>query len=257
MSVSIKLIRRVTLSIAMVFIIVQPAQASPPDCTCQNLTSLQQDYQNAVYLAEFFAQLSAHMEIYEEEFLERKETDPYFDKEFYSTTGAEKARYIEQQMRIPNTVEGYTGPDDVAMKYGTCEQIDIELDQMEAGSPCKAIADAALNHEAMHRRICNEMTKAKQNYWDRRQGEFAAEEAKAYEQQAGELKDELRRVLDEATITYEADWTFDLNIGGMAQYAYTYTGESEDIGNATGGDLWTMSGKGTSTVTWIKRPSTR
>lgn len=252
MSISITLIHRAALSIAMAFIIVQSAQASPPDCTCKNLKSLQQDYQNAVYLAEFFAQLQAHMEIYEEEFLERKKTDPYFDKEFFSTTGAEKAQYIENKMHIPNAVEGYTGPDDVGMEHGTCEQNPIDLDRMEAGSPCKAIADAALNHEAMHRRICNEMTKTNQDYWGRRQSEYAAEEVKAYKQQAGELKDELRRVLDEATITYEADWTFDLNIGGVAQYAYTYSGESEDIGNATAGDTWTMSGKGTSTVAWIK-----
>ena len=233
MSVSFKLIRRVTLRIAMVFIIVQPAQASPPDCTCQNLTSLQQDYQNAVYLAEFFAQLSAHMEIYEDKFLERKETDPYFDKEFYSTSGAEKARYIDQKMRIPNTVDGYTGPDDVAMRHDKCTQYEEELAGIEAGSPCKGIADAALNHEAMHRKICEEMTI--EAYWNRPQSELMAEEVQGYKQQARELKDELGHVLDEATIIYDGDWTFDLNIGGMAQYVYSYTGESEDIGNATGG----------------------
>lgn len=250
MSIAVKLVRRALLSIALAFGVAQPAQARPPDCTCKNLESLQQDYQNSVYLSEFFMQLSAHMEIFEDEFLERKKTDPYFDKEFHSTSGAEKARYIDQEMRIPNRIKDYKGPEEVSMIPGKCYQEPYYLAQMEAGSPCKGMADAALKHEARHRAICTGMTK--EVYWNRRQSEFMAEEAAAYAQQARDLKDELRRVLDEATITYQADWTFDLNIGGMAQYAYTYTGESEDIGNATTGDTWTMSGKGTSAITWIK-----
>jgi hypothetical protein len=252
MSVSDAHLRRALLGIALALAAAQPVWASPPECTCRNLESLQQDYQNAVYLAGFFADLSAHMKAFEDNLLEAKKDPNNIDytTDFWLTTGAEKNRYIAQNVRLPFKLEGYEGPPDVAMIHGTCRQHDKELAEMEDKSPCKGIADAALNHEARHREICLGM--GKDAYWDRRQSEYTAEEAAAYEQQAVDLKDELRRVLDAATITYDADWTFDLSVGGMAQYVYAYSGESEDIGGATAGDTWTMTGKGTSKITWVK-----
>lgn len=75
----------------------------------------------------------------------------------------------------------------------------------------------------------------------------------AYEQQARQIKDELRRVLDEAaTITYRADYKIGISAGGVANFSYSYTARSEDIGGASGGDPWSMNGNGKSTVKWLK-----
>jgi hypothetical protein len=138
------------------------------------------------------------------------------------------------------------------MIEGTCNQKPRDLAKLEAGSPCKAIADAALNHEAFHSANCTNMEGGAKAYWNRLWSEVAHEEAEGYKRQAAELKDELRRVLDVSEVTYSGDWTLGINIGGMAQYGYRYTAQSEDIGGASGGDKWTMTGKGTGTVNWIR-----
>lgn len=252
MPVSIKLIHRAALSIAMAFGIAQPALASPAECTCLELASLQQDYRNVETLELYFESLADHLKAFELRKAKDIPDDPsgrYLLRDL--SLGEEqvyRSKYPPGDLLEP--VEGYFGPADVKMDSGTCEQPPDDLEKMDARSPCRAIADAALNHEAFHRAECTRM--GPDVYWRLMPSEYALEEVVAYSRQAKELRDELRRVLDESTITYKADWTFDLNIGGMAQYAYAYTGESDDIGNATAGDIWTMSGKGTSKVAWIK-----
>ena len=225
-----------------------PGQASPPECNCNNLTSLQQDYMNAGKLESYFQVLAEHMQKYEADSLkdwgnpDKVKSDSVAEYDSYR-----KGNPPGQQI---TPVNGYTGPKVVSMKSGTCNQEQNDLNAMESGSPCKAIADAALNHEAFHRAKCDQI--GEKAYWDRLRSKFALEEVEAYKAQAAALKDELRRVLDASEVTYQGDWTLGINVGGMAQYGYHYTALTEDIGGASGGDRWTMTGKGSSTVTWTK-----
>jgi len=248
MSVSHKLVRCTVLSIAAVFATVQPALASPPECTCQDLASIQQDYRNAKTLQLYFELLADHLKDFEQ----RKAKDAPDDLLLrdLSLGEAQDYRAAYPLGNLLEPVEGYTGPGDIMMEPGTCNQDPDDLGDMDEGSPCRAIADAALNHEAFHRAECNRM--GPDTYWKLMPSDIALEEVEAYRRQAQELKDELRRVLDVAEVTYTADWQLEINVQGMAEYGYSYSARTEDIGNATGGDTWTMTGEGESTVRWTK-----
>jgi hypothetical protein len=231
--------------------LVAPVMASPPECNCKNITSLQQDYSNAKALEAYFRKLETHMKEVEADLdvLTKGDTAKKIEKS--------EREYSDYQRTFPpgqvmTPVDGYTGPGAIEMIDGKCEHDDKDLKALEAGSPCKAMAEAALNHEAFHRAACRSKESA-DAYWNQRLwSEVAHEEAQAYEAQAKELKNELKRVLDASEVTYSGDWTLDMNIGGMAQYGYRYTAQSEDIGGASGDERWTMTGKGTGTVTWTK-----
>lgn len=225
-----------------------PGQASPPECNCNNLTSLQQDYQNAMTLEAYFQNLAEHLQKNEADALKAWGNMDKVKFESSEENDSYRQQHPPGQVIIP--VNGYTGPAAVTMTPGACNQPQQDLAALESGSPCKAMADAALNHEAFHRANCNRMGATA--YWNRLQSKVALEEVEGYKAQAAALKDELRRVLDASEVTYQGDWTLGINVGGMAQFGYHYTAQTEDIGGASGGDRWTMTGKGSGTVTWTK-----
>lgn len=237
------------LLLAIALAVAQPAQAGPPECNCNNLTSLQQDYRNAVALQAYFQTLAEYLQKFEADSL--KAWGNMSKVRIDSLEEDATYRQTNPPGQVMEPVDGYgSGPPAVTMTPGTCTQPPNQLDAMENASPCKAMADAALNHEAFHRANCNRMgVKA---YWKRLASDVALEEVEAYKAHAAELKNELRRVLDVSDVTYHGEWTLDMNIQGMAQYGYLYKTQSEDIGGATGGDRWTMTGKGTSRVNWTK-----
>lgn len=248
MSVSVNRIRRATLTLAVALGLEQPALASPPECTCKNLESLQPDYQNAVQLQNYFTTFAQHLETIETE-TNAVRPDPTTVMNA-SIAAADNYRARNPPGRGLRPIPGYNGPASINMVPGTCTQPADQLAAMEAGSPCRAIADAALEHEAKHRAKCLDIVL--QAYWARLRSEIAKEEMAHYRDQATALKEELRRVIDAAEVTYRADWELAISVHGMAEYGYAYSAEFEDIGNATGGDPWTMSGKGESRVVFTK-----
>lgn len=242
---------RAALVLFMALAFTQPAfaQFNPPECTCQNLESLQQEFRNAATLAEHFQNLADHLAAVEAEEHAKFPDDP---ERVEDHVGAALSRYLQQnppsQELIP--VHDYFGPPSAEMEYGKCTQKPKQLLEMQIGSPCRAMADAALNHEAFHREKCNRM--GPEVYWNRSRVENAREEVEAYRAQAAELKEEIRRVLEAAEVTYRANSSFDLNVQGMAQYGYVSSAQSEDIGQPSDGDTWTMIGRGASTGKCVK-----
>ena len=216
-----------------------------PDCTCQNLESLQQDYQNAVYLEGYMRKLAAHLKAEEDRLNALKLTsnaDPDGNVDVYVRTGQMAKDYAKQNLHPPfPSVKGYTGPAEASMTWGNCAQAAADLAALEKGSVCKALADVALDHERGHRDICDQMGAIP--YWTRPVSEVMLEEAAMYRLQATQLKLELRKVLEDATIQYRGQWRHTLTGQGMT-VTYFYESQTGDIGNASGGDTWTMTGKG-------------
>lgn len=242
-------LRRAAALTLLALLPAAPAMAaSLPECTCRNLASLQQDYRNAQALEAYFTLLAEHLKAYEERMTARN-----LDQDIVlGHSRAEDEDYRQQNPpgQVMEPVDGYTGPGDVKMEPGTCTQRPEDLEALDAGSPCRGMADAALNHEAFHRENCDRM--GAENYWGRMSSEIALEEAEGYRRQAAELKEELRRVLDASEVTYRADWTLEIDAQGMAQFGYRYEAHSEDIGGASAEDPWTMTGTGTSSVGWLR-----
>lgn len=234
---------RFVLAVLAMLLMPQTAVAEyPPQvCSCKNLESLQQDYQNAVYLEGFFRKLSNELKVSEASDLakgiSRDVIDAYGDQYY-----ADVIRIVVKQP-FP-TVLGYTGPEELPMIRGTCEQDPALLEKMAKGSPCNGIADAALLHEFEHRELCKKL--GADVYWDRFSSEFAADEADRYKAQAANLKAELRQVLEAAKIELIGEWHFSADAQGMMTSDHEHLTQSTDIGGATKGDNWTMSGKGES-----------
>ncbi|MDQ2090915.1 hypothetical protein [Marimonas arenosa] len=239
----------IALGMSVAFAQSAAAQFHLPECTCENLTSLQQDFRNAVTLAEYFQGLADHLEAVEAEERAKFPEDPERVEEH---VGSALSRYLQEnppsQRLIP--VHDYVGPSSVEMAYGTCTQDAERLLQMELGSPCRAMADASLNHEAFHRDTCSRM--GPEAYWNQSRVANAREEVAAYRAQAADLREEIRRVLEAAEVIYKSDSSFDLNVQGMAQYGYVSSARSEDIGHPSDGDTWTMIGRGSSTGKCVK-----
>ena len=223
----------------------KPALAGPPACTCQNLESLQQEYQNAVFLEGYMQRLAAQLKAEEERLKGLKlstNTDPDQNLNIVATVAQVRTAYEKANLHLPfPATKGYTGPERVPMSPGTCEQAQADLDAMEQGSPCEAIADMALAHELGHRDICDRL--GAPAYWGRMLSEIALEEAGMYKIQAGNLKGELRRVLEASEITLKGEWRHVIS-GGDVELTYFYQFQSGDIGGASKGDTWTMAGKG-------------
>ena len=223
-----------------------PAIAEPPACTCENLESLQQEYQNAVYLSSYMLALADHLKAAEIRQADLNTNNPtHRDAGVRVNQASMLAReaYGKANLRLPfATVKGYTGPLEVNMKTDSCSQDDKVLKAMEDGSPCKAIAIATLAHERTHTRICERM--GKDNYWRRPPSEIALEEAEMYKLQAASLKADLRKVLGDAEVRLRGEWRHVL-AGDGAEITYFYEFESQNLtGDAGAGDRWTLSGEG-------------
>ncbi len=242
------------LVIATLFLTVlmtAPAFAGRPECTCQNIESLQQDYQNAVFLEDYMRRLAQELAAVEARQIDLNKnhpTDPDSGRDVKSVADQARAAFERANLNLPfPQVTGYTGPKRIDMPSGTCTQDDGQLKALEKGSPCEAMADSAAAHEQAHRHLCNKMGQAA--YWARPLSEMMFEEAAAYHAQAANLKTELRRVLEAATIVYKGRWPFTLKVPGAMEVEYLYVTSTTDLGNATSGDTWKMTGTGTTTTT--------
>ena len=222
-----------------------PGFAGPPACTCQNLESLQQDYQNAVFLERKKRALAAYLKAQEDRLAGLKVTsnqDPDNDLDITATVGNLKVKFEKDYGEMPfPQVAGYSGPDTVDMPFGTCEQNRDDLAALEKGSPCAAMADAALLHELGHSNLCTAI--GAKAYWSRPASALALEEAGFYKEQAANLKSELRNVLEDAKVELRGTWRHTLSGQGLT-VTYFYETQTGDIGKASGGDTWTMTGKG-------------
>jgi len=227
------------------------ALAGPPECTCRNLESLQQDYQNAVFLEGYMRKLAEILAAEETRLTGLKNSsnsDPDSDVSILTRTANMRDAYRNENLNLPfPTVAGYTGPESVPMPFGTCQQEQALLDAMENGSPCAAIAAAALNHERGHRDLCNALGATA--YWDRLLSVKTLEEADMYKQQASDLKAELRRVLDVSKVELVGSWRHTVDAQGQMVATYLEETQSGDIGAPSGGDTWTMTGQGNSSTT--------
>lgn len=219
------------------------AVAGPKDeCSCDTLESLQQEYQNAVYLEKFFRDLSAALKDWEaKEAAEKAMGQSNID---IVETGAAMLKVkSERDVRLPfPKVKGYTGPERVSMDGGTCKQPKAELDALRKGSPCFGIAEAVLKHEIGHQEICNAMgVKA---YWGRMASEKALEEAAKYQAQAADMKAEIGRVLEVAEVRLRGEWMHTLSGDGV-EITYFYSFDSGDMKlSEMSGDLMEFSGTG-------------
>jgi hypothetical protein len=216
------------------------AQDGAKPCSCKNLESLQQDYQNALYLELAFTKLATELRGYEARDLakgvSRSETDKFGDM-FYK----DAVKVITKGM--PYSVAGYTGPEVVPMPAGTCEQDPALLDAMAKGSVCAGMADPALLHEFEHRELCKKM--GPDAYWSRIGSDLAAEEAERYKHQAANLKNEIKRVLDVSEVRLKGEWMHTLT-GQGAELVFFYTFDSGKMSTAETGDgFWKLKGKGT------------
>jgi hypothetical protein len=254
MSTSLAL--RLGLAVSALFTTALTASAEYPaqQCTCNNLESLQQDYQNAVYLEGFFRKLSTELEGYEKRDIaagvSREEIDKFGDKFYADVTGT--------LMEFPfPTVKGYTGPERVPMPPGTCEQDPVLLDKMAKGSPCNGMADPALVHEFEHRELCKKM--GPDVYWSRFASELAAEEADRYKIQANSLKSEIQRVLDVSDVRLRGEWMHTLSGQGV-EIVFFYKFDSGKLTTAEQGDsFWTLKGTGTTSneIVSMKAPGVK
>jgi hypothetical protein len=223
-----------------------PAQAGPPACTCENLESLQQEYRNAVYLEQFMRQMAEVLKTEELRLKGLKSTsnnDPDKDLAIQPTVLALRDRYMAANMRLPHPeVKGYTGPTEVTMPAGSCEQPEAVLRAMEDGSACEAIADATAAHELMHRDLCRAM--GTEAYWDRLPSVKALEEAERYRAQAANMKSEIGRVLGASELRLRGEWRHVI-AGQGVEIVYFYQFESGDLrGSSQSGDRWTFAGEG-------------
>ena len=222
------------------------ALADPKPCTCQNLESLQQEYQNAVYLEGYMRRLAEHLkavEVRQGGLNTSSNQDPDQGNSLHMMSATARDAYQKANLKLPfPQVKGYTGPSDVALAPGQCRQAQRELDALKNGSPCEAIADSALAHELAHTDICLRL--GVQAYWGRLPSVFALEEAEMYKAQAANLKAELRRVLDASDLRLVGEFRTSLG-DDSATYTDEITYDSGDLKLASeGGDRWTMTGDG-------------
>jgi hypothetical protein len=232
---------------ALFLVLPAAALADRPTCACEHLESLQQDLKNALYLEGFMRRLAAEMAAVEAQQKDLNDNHPTHrdaGRPVWSVSDQAREVYMNANLRLPvPRVTGYTGPEKVDMIRGTCAQADADLAGLRDGSPCAAMAEAALRHEARHRARC--ITMGPGPYWERLASQVALEEAEDYKAQAADLRADIRRLLDTATITYHGTFTPTVSMPGAMTASYLYGVETGDIGGAAGGpESWTMTGIG-------------
>jgi hypothetical protein len=208
---------------------------------------LQQELKNAVYEAGFFESLSQRLDVIEKQQIEinKDPTNANSGKLVLQVSANARKDIIAKEFRLPHpAVTGYTGPESVDMEAGKCTQNAADLEAMRKGSACKEIADITLKHEEAHRDLCKAM--GADAYWARLPSKIAAEEAERYKAQADAMRGQLKRVIDEGTLTVEASMDPHLT-GPQFDVTYSYvTPKIEMKGKSSAGsDNWTLDGKGT------------
>lgn len=232
--------------------LASPGVAGPGDeCSCDNLESLQQEYQNALYLEQFFRKASAELKDWETHEAAEKAAGRSSSNIEMTSSAMLKAK-SEGDVKLPfPKVIGYTGPERVSMEVGKCVQPKAELDGLRKGSPCFAIAEASLAHEVEHQEICNKMGAAA--YWDRAGSEKAIDEADRYRSQAAAMLTEINKVLGRSQISVIGEWPYTVKMEGM-ETEYHFEFASADINPASDGATGEFVAKGKTSHT-LKRMS--
>ena len=215
-------------------------------CSCKNLESLQQELKNAIYETGFFDSLSQRLDVIEKKQIEinKDPTNSDSGKLVLQVSANARKDIIAREFKLPHpNVAGYTGPDSVDMEAGKCTQNAADLEAMRKGSPCKEIADITLQHEEAHRKLCTSMGADK--YWARLPSKIAAEEAERYKAQADAMRGQLKRVIDEGTLTVEAIMEPRV-FGPQFDVTYSYVTPKIELKgkSSAGSDNWTLNGKG-------------
>ena len=233
--------------------------AAPKACSCKHLEALQQELENALYLAEFQADLSRKVKAAEDEQRELRKNNPSHPLAKYTVEKISKREWenLKENLSLPHpTVTGYTGPSSVGLVDKTCTNDPEDLKKLKNGASCTEIGTITLKHEQEHRDICTKMGKEK--YWDRLYSEIAAEEADRYKAQAKATRALLKKVIDGSTVKVSEETTLKISAPGPSEYNYKLsmpavkvTGKSSE-----GSDDWELTGKGTRSVgmTSIKIP---
>lgn len=238
----------------------QQAIAAPADedCSCKNLESLQQELANAEYLRDAFTEMAGKLRQAEQKMdADNKLYDGDSDVNINSSSQALKAQ-LAQALKLPHeSPKGYTGPKVVEMEKTECaiekspnakgEKVVDTLEELRKGSQCKGVADATLKHEHEHLKKCVAM--GKDAYWDRPGSAFASEEAERYAQQADDLKAQLKKVIDDGTITVEAQLEPRIK-GPQFDVTYSYVTTLAELKGKSqpGSDSWTLNGKAVRTA---------
>lgn len=219
---------------------------SGESCSCKHLESLQQELENALYEAKFFAELSSELKKLEDD-LNKKKSDPNNEDADVVVKSRTKAKWDQiksGKFRLPHPqVTGYTGPESVDMPYGSCAQNASDLRALETGASCKEIAEITLAHEKQHRDLCTKTGAAA--YWERPLSEMAAEESNRYEDQANAMRAQLKRVIDNGTVTVEAEMEMRV-FGPQFDVTYSYVTDPMEMQgkSSPGADDWTLKGDG-------------
>ena len=195
-----------SLAIGLAIMLSAASPASALDsCSCRNLESLQQELANAVYETGFFESLSQRLDVIEKKQIEinKDPTNSESGKLVLQVSANARKDIMAKEFKPPHPkVTGYSGPETVDMEAGKCKQDEADLEAMRKGSACQEIADITSQHEAAHRELCKSM--GADTYWGRLPSVIAAEEAERYRAQAEAMRGELKRVIDEGTLTVEA-----------------------------------------------------
>lgn len=238
--------RPIVLSSVLAMLVpASPALADDAACSCRHLESIQQELKNAEALLELQKKIARELEAVEAPLIEAKKdpTHPDSDVNIYDRSLRERTRIVSGfQFPYPN-VKGYTGPEEIKMSFGTCEQKARDLDALRVGSQCRELADINLAHEAAHRTEC--LAAGAGAYWDRLPSQMAAEEVIRYTEQAAALRRLLKKVLDDGEMVVEARMEPRIQ---ASQFDVTYsyvTGPIRLKGKSSpGADEWSLEGKG-------------
>lgn len=198
-------------------------------CSCENLESLQQDYQNAVYLETFYRDLAKSLGDWEATQFKLVK-DPNNPVNVSKASRARELAAAKDTLVLPfPQITGQTGLMSVEMAALTCIHLDGQLADLEAGAPCQGIAAAELERLRQQRELCTKMGSAA--YWDRPGSAFAEERAESYKKKSATLKAELGDALDRAEITVRGDWPYTVTMPGM-EMSYTFEFVTTDFGKS-------------------------
>ena len=224
---------------------VPAALADGAACSCRHLESIQQELRNAEALLKIQQEIREKLEAVEAPLIEAKKrpTHPDSDVNIYDRSIRERTRILAGFTLPHPQAKGYTGPSNVKMPFGTCEQSTSDLEALKTGSQCKELADINLAHEAAHRDECRKAGASE--YWKRLPSQMAAEEVVRYTEQAAALRKLLKAVLDAGEIIVEAEMEPRIQ-GPQFDVTYSYkTGPIQLKGQSSpGSDEWSLTGKG-------------
>lgn len=230
---------------ALLILAPAPVHAqSQPECSCTNLESLQQEYQNAVYLEKSYRDLAKSMKDWEATAFKRANLEtPRLNVAATSRTMVVRAAKEFFVVPFPQVTDS-TGPLSVDLIQGYCHPLDADMKAVEKGAPCAGVAWAESLNVARQENVCEKMGAAA--YWKRMGSEFALEKADSYKDKVAQLRSELGKALDKAEITVSGDWPYTMSMPGM-KMDYHFTFESKDISRSSStGDTWDFSATGES-----------